>query len=64
MFSKSLLCAGAGTYQIISKTSKWKYVSTWGDDPYDNAMIKKGYDFYRKDKGYVVRNTDVTINKF
>ena len=64
LFSKAILCAGAGVYQIKSGTSSWKYTTTWGDDPYDNYMIKLGYDYYKEDNGKITRSKDIVIKKF
>ena len=38
--------AGAGFYQIVSNTTKLKYLSSFFDDPYDQEMMKLGFDYY------------------
>jgi hypothetical protein len=52
LFSWSTMCAGAGFYQIISKTSSWRYWDSFFDDPRDTFCITIGRAlwsvFYRK----------------
>ncbi|MCR2033420.1 DNRLRE domain-containing protein [Anaerofustis stercorihominis] len=45
-FSRAVLCAGAGAYQIKSGTSKWKFWWSYGDDPRDTQMIRLGYNVH------------------
>jgi hypothetical protein len=35
--------AGAGLYQILSRTSKFEFYSTWFDDPEDNREVVRGW---------------------
>ena len=46
IFPESFLCFGAGMNQIKKHGFKFGDLSTWYDDPRDNAMIKYGYDIY------------------
>lgn len=47
-FSNTVLKIAAGMYQIYSGTSKWKYISSYFDDPVDQKAITKGYTDYNK----------------
>lgn len=47
-YDDEFLCAGAGAYQIKSLTSDLRFVGTYFDDPYDNAMIRRGISYYNK----------------
>lgn len=46
IFSENILCFGAGMNQIKKFGFKFGDLSTWYDDPQDNAMIKYGYNLY------------------
>ena len=65
LFSKKLLCAGAGLYQIKSGTSKWEYALSYGDDPHDTKMIKFGADLYKRtnEPAYCTKNKKYLIFK-
>ena len=49
-FPKTVLTMGAGGYQLITtaknKKDKWKFWSSFGDDPRDTQMIKWGYEIH------------------
>ncbi|MBR4236741.1 MAG: hypothetical protein IKR85_11885 [Clostridia bacterium] len=43
LFSSTFAQAGAGLYQIYSRTSRWKYIMSGFDDPVDYYAIEYGY---------------------
>jgi RHS repeat-associated protein len=45
-YSDTFLKAGAGIYQVISGTSSFSYISSYGDDPRDSKMIGVGVSIY------------------
>ncbi|MCM3164702.1 MULTISPECIES: polymorphic toxin type 44 domain-containing protein [Metabacillus] len=47
-FSDTTLKSAAGMYQIKSGTSNWKFISSYFDDPSDQAAITSGYTDYNK----------------
>lgn len=51
VFSKTTLCVGAGMYQVISKTSEWRFISSYFDDPRDTKHIQLGYDVWKEKYG-------------
>ena len=46
IFPEEFLCFGAGLNQIKKHRFKFGNLSTWYDDPRDNAMIKYGSSLY------------------
>lgn len=44
--STTVLKAAAGMYQIYSETSKWSYITSYFDDPADQAAITNGVTDY------------------
>lgn len=50
-YSEAYLKIGAGIYQIVSGTSDWAFMSSYFDDPADQAAIIRGYSDYRIDLG-------------
>ena len=49
LFPEIILCAGAGANQVMKWGFKFGDLSTFYDDPRDNAMIKYGYSLYWED---------------
>ncbi|MGJ7910984.1 polymorphic toxin type 44 domain-containing protein [Neobacillus sp. LXY-1] len=49
-FSTTVLKSAAGMYQVYSNTSNWGFISSYFDDPSDQAAITDGYKDY--DNGY------------
>ena len=47
-FEEEILYKAAGAVQIATKTSSWSYVSSYFDDPRDQASIKKGIQKYKE----------------
>jgi hypothetical protein len=45
-----MLLKGAGTYQILSKTSKWDWGNSNFDDPLDQVWINTGIQWYLNQK--------------
>ncbi|WP_226669581.1 polymorphic toxin type 44 domain-containing protein [Metabacillus litoralis] len=45
-FANTVLKSAAGMYQIKSETSDWKFISSYFDDPADQAAITTGYTDY------------------
>lgn len=46
LFHREFLCFGAGLYQVKSRTSRWKYTLSYGDDPHDSYMIRFGNSLF------------------
>ena len=51
LFPEEMLCFGAGMNQISKYWFAFGDISTWFDDPRDNAMIKYGYSLYLRRGG-------------
>ena len=47
LFSWKTLCAGAGLYQIYSRTSSWKFWYSFFDDPRDTLCISIGRTMWK-----------------
>ncbi|MDD4509959.1 MAG: polymorphic toxin type 44 domain-containing protein [Oscillospiraceae bacterium] len=47
-YDDEFLCLGAGLYQIWTGPWRLDYATSYGDDPYDTKMIRKGIAYYNK----------------
>ena len=63
IFGTDVLQLGAGMYQIMSGTSYWGYVSSYGDDPLDSMCIQYGY-LLKNQVRFVYMGVTETIEEF
>ena len=63
IFGTDVLQLGAGMYQIMSGTSEWGYVSSYGDDPLDSMCIQYGY-LLKNQVRFVYMGVTETIEEF
>jgi len=43
-YSEIVLKTAAGAYQVFSGTSSWSFMTSYFDDPADQAAIEDGFD--------------------
>ena len=63
IFGTDVLQLGAGMYQIMSGTSYWGYVSSYGDDPLDSMCIQYGY-LLKNQVRFVYMGVTETLEEF
>ena len=47
-YDDEFLCLGAGMYQLLTGPRQLDFIASYGDDPYDTKMIRKGITYYNK----------------
>ncbi len=52
-FEDIILQSAAGAVQIATKTSSWSYISSFFDDPRDQASIKRGIQKYKDTNSWI-----------